>query len=64
MFLYLGATPNLSNISITLAEATLTVFVKELILEIFTYAMTLKEWMIMFNDFSVILLGTAERLSS
>ena len=63
MFLYLGATPILSNILITLANVTLTVILEELIKEIFSYAMTLKEWVIMFSDFLVILLGTAEGLS-
>ena len=63
MFLYLGATPILSNILITLANVTLTVILEELIKEIFSYVMTLKEWVIMFSDFLVILLGTAERLS-
>ena len=63
MFLYLGATPILSNILITLANVTLTVILEELIKEIFSYFMTLKEWVIMFSDFLVILLGTAEGLS-
>ena len=63
MFLYLGATPILSNILITLANVTLTVIFEELIKEIFSYVMTLKEWVIMFSDFLVILLGTAEGLS-
>ncbi len=63
MFLYLGATPILSNILITLANVTLTVILEELIKEIFSYVMTLKEWVIMFSDFLVILLGTAEGLS-
>ena len=63
MFLYLGSTPILSNILITLANVTLTVILEELIKEIFSYVMTLKEWVIMFSDFLVILLGTAEGLS-
>ena len=63
MFLYLGATPILSNILITLANVTLTVILEELIKEIFSCVMTLKEWVIMFSDFLVILLGTAEGLS-
>ena len=63
MFLYLGATPILSNIFSTLAEVALTVVLEELIKELFSCAMTLKEWVIMFNDFLVILLGTAEGLS-
>ena len=63
MFRYLGATPILSNIFSTLAEVALTVVFEELIKEIFSYAITLKEWVIMFNDFLVILLGTAEGLS-
>ena len=63
MFLYLGATPILSNILITLANVTLTVILEELIKEIFSYVMTLKEWVIMFSDFLVILLGTVEGLS-
>ena len=63
MFLYLGATPILSNILITLANVTLTVILEELIKEIISYVMTLKEWVIMFSDFLVILLGTAEGLS-
>ena len=63
MFLYLGATPILSNILITLANVTLTVILEEFIKEIFSYVMTLKEWVIMFSDFLVILLGTAEGLS-
>ena len=63
MFLYLGATPILSNILITLANVTLTVILEELIKVIFSYVMTLKEWVIMFSDFLVILLGTVEGLS-
>ena len=39
MFLYLGATPILSNILITLANVTLTVILEELIKEIFSYVM-------------------------
>ena len=63
MSLYLGATPILSNIFSTLAKVALTVVLEELIKELFSCTMTLKEWVIMFNDFLVILLGTAEGLS-
>ena len=63
MFLYLGATPNPFNIFITLAETALTVLLEEMIQEISTYTITLKEWMIMLVYFPVILLGTAEGLS-
>ncbi len=63
MFLYMGATPILSNIFLTLAEVALTVLLEELIKEILSCAITLKEWVIMFSDFLVILLGTVEGLS-
>ncbi len=63
MFLYMGATPILSNIFLTLAEVALTVLLEERIKEILSYAITLKEWVIMFSDFLVILLGTVEGLS-
>lgn len=63
MFLYMGATPILSNIFLTLAEVALTVLLEELIKEILSCAITLMEWVIMFSDFLVILLGTVEGLS-
>lgn len=63
MFLYMGATPVLSNIFLTLAEVALTVLLEELIKEILSCTITLKEWVIMFSDFLVILLGTVEGLS-
>lgn len=63
MFLYMGATPILSNIFLTLAEVALTVLLEELTKEILSCTITLKEWVIMFSDFLVILLGTVEGLS-
>ena len=63
MFLYMGATPVLSNIFLTLTEVALTVLLEELIKEILSCAITLKERVIMFSDFLVILLGTVEGLS-
>ena len=63
MFLYSGTTPELTDIFSKLIEAALICIVEELIKKTFTANYNSKELVIIFNNNSVILLGTAVRLS-
>lgn len=64
MFLYLGATPILPDIFSKLVEIALTYFMEGLLKSMISQMTYSKEWTIMFDCNSAILLGTAGRLSS